>query len=123
MPYGRAPRGARAGRARSGRAAARGPAPVPQSTVGSDVRAGARTQPHERRRRRLLEERAAGEFVPFALCLSRGFFPASTAIVMRDTQVGRPASSNRSIAQTCVVRPRWIGLATPVTQPLLAERR
>ncbi len=50
-------------------------------------------------------------------------FGASTAMVMRDTQVSSPASLVRSICQTWVVRPTWTGRVMPVTQPLVAPFR
>ena len=40
---------------------------------------------------------------------------AITAMVRRDTQVGRPWSSCMSICHTCVVRPMCTGRAVPVT--------
>ena len=45
---------------------------------------------------------------------------ASTAIVMRDTQVSSPSSLCRSMCHTCVVRPMCTGRVMPVTQPLVA---
>jgi hypothetical protein len=42
---------------------------------------------------------------------------ARMAMVMRDTQVSWPFSLRMSICHTCVVRPRWMGLAMPSTQP------
>jgi len=47
---------------------------------------------------------------------------ASTAMVMRETQVRSPASLCMSICQTCVVRPRCTGRAVPVTQPEVTAR-
>lgn len=51
------------------------------------------------------------------------YLGAKMAIVMRDTQLGSPASLTMSICQTCVVRPRCTGRAVPVTQPLLTPRK
>jgi len=36
------------------------------------------------------------------------YLGATIAIVMRDTQLGSPASLTMSICQTCVERPRWL---------------
>jgi cob(I)alamin adenosyltransferase len=59
VPYRRAPCRAGRGRARCAGQLARRTAPVPQSPLRPDVRAGARLQPHARRRRRVLEKRTA----------------------------------------------------------------
>ena len=70
----------------------------------------------ERRRRRLLEERAPE---------ARGLTPgrraqrgSRMAMVMREVQVSSPASLCNSICHTWVLRPRCTGRAMPVTQPL-----
>ena len=46
-----------------------------------------------------------------------------TAMVSRETQVSRPASSCNWMSQTWERPPRWIGRAVPVTRPVRAERR
>ncbi len=60
VPHGGAARGACRGRARRDRRTQRRLAPVPQPAQRPALRACTRTQPNERRRRRLLEERAHG---------------------------------------------------------------
>ena len=52
-------------------------------------------------------------------CKGRAPYPAGAkiAIVIRETQLILPASFRNSICHTCVVRPRCIGRAVPVTQP------
>ena len=61
--------------------------------------------------------------VPYVALTESASAGASTAIVIRDTQVSSPASFFKSMCHTWVDRPMCTGRATPVTQPDFTPRK